>query len=222
MKRACLILCIAAGLSLAAAPGVPRKTATPEQIAQLIKQLGDDEFKKREAASKALEAIGEPALPALRKAIASSSDLEVRRRASELVRVFSRRLLAIAARKEIARLQGYWYSISTEANGVRQTGVNKADRHIFTGNRWVVKDGKRIVQAGTIEVIEVGDNLVKLDFIGTAGPAQGTTWLAIYQLKGDELKWCGIYISDGKPRPAALATKPGDGYFLRTLKREKK
>src|SRR6266571_2059045 len=46
------------------------------EIVRLIKQLGSDKFKEREAASKRLAEIGEPALDALDKA-ATSNDLEV-------------------------------------------------------------------------------------------------------------------------------------------------
>ena len=65
------------------------KTAAPEQtraeIERLIKQLGSDEFSEREAATKALEAIDEPALGALRKAATEGADPEVRRRAERIV-----------------------------------------------------------------------------------------------------------------------------------------
>src|SRR5690348_15156304 len=47
------------------------ETPTPAAIQRLITQLGSDEFTEREAASRRLEAIGEPALPALHKAAAS-------------------------------------------------------------------------------------------------------------------------------------------------------
>jgi hypothetical protein len=58
----------------------------PDQarIAELVKQLGSDTFADRQKATDALEAIGEPALDALRKA-AKSTDAEVRKRAGALV-----------------------------------------------------------------------------------------------------------------------------------------
>ncbi|MBM4068969.1 MAG: formylglycine-generating enzyme family protein [Planctomycetes bacterium] len=54
-------------------------------IAGLVRQLGDREYVKREAAGDALKAIGEKALPALRRAV-DSPDLETCRRARQLVR----------------------------------------------------------------------------------------------------------------------------------------
>jgi hypothetical protein len=52
---------------------------------QLIRQLGSDEFREREAAGNALRALGRQALPALHKAAAGDGDLEVRFRARALV-----------------------------------------------------------------------------------------------------------------------------------------
>src|SRR5438128_1630906 len=68
------------------------KDAQTDEISRLITQLGSDKFKEREAATKRLREIGEPALAALRKAAAHSADDEVRRRASEVVRVVQKRL----------------------------------------------------------------------------------------------------------------------------------
>jgi hypothetical protein len=61
-----------------------RRQATAEQIAQWIKDLGDDAFKTREIASKALIEVGHPALKGL-QAAANSGDVEVRQRARLLI-----------------------------------------------------------------------------------------------------------------------------------------
>ena len=66
-------------------PGDPDKKIETEPIDRLIKQLGDDDFTKRESASETLAKFGEAALGALRKAADSSIDVEVRVRASRLV-----------------------------------------------------------------------------------------------------------------------------------------
>ena len=73
---ACLVL-----LPLRSAPAqAPEET----EIARLIKQLGHDDFGKREAATKALTEIGEPALGALQQA-KTSDDPEVRLRAEQTI-----------------------------------------------------------------------------------------------------------------------------------------
>src|SRR3954468_24587439 len=68
-----------------------------ERIARLIGQLGDLNFAKREAASKELDPIGEPALGALRKA-ASHDDPEVLSRAERVSQAVVGRMRAAAAK----------------------------------------------------------------------------------------------------------------------------
>src|SRR5689334_21164414 len=63
----------------------PETVTTSSQIDTLIAQLGSKDFKQREAASKALEAIGHPALGPLRNVAAQSKDPETRQRARGLV-----------------------------------------------------------------------------------------------------------------------------------------
>jgi hypothetical protein len=69
-------------------PAAPQRA----NIEDLVKKLGSDRFEEREAACKSLEAIGEPALPFLRKATRSDNP-EVRRRATEVVQAVEHRLL---------------------------------------------------------------------------------------------------------------------------------
>jgi len=69
-------------IGLTAAP-VPAEAPDAGKIAKLIEQLGSDTFAERQKATDALDAIGEPALEALRKA-ATSSDAETRKRAGDL------------------------------------------------------------------------------------------------------------------------------------------
>jgi hypothetical protein len=60
---------------------LPRE-ADEKQVAELIRQLGDDTFSVREKAAASLVAIGQPALKQLRQA-ETSGDAEVKRRARE-------------------------------------------------------------------------------------------------------------------------------------------
>jgi HEAT repeat protein len=62
----------------------PPKPPSAEEITVLIRQLGDENFLIREKASKRLEAIGRPAVSALREA-AKDSDAEVRQRAGRIL-----------------------------------------------------------------------------------------------------------------------------------------
>jgi hypothetical protein len=87
-----LFLVIALALGGALASGAdPSPPPGTEKIDKLIGQLGSAMFMEREAATKALEALGAPALEALKKA-AAGSEPEARRRAVELIVRIERRL----------------------------------------------------------------------------------------------------------------------------------
>jgi hypothetical protein len=72
--------------------------ADAAEVDRLIGQLGSVNFPERQAATRALEVIGEPAREALYKAATTSTDPEVRRRAEDMV-------LPLIARA----LPGVWY-----------------------------------------------------------------------------------------------------------------
>jgi formylglycine-generating enzyme required for sulfatase activity len=85
------LACLALAAAVAAWSASLAAETEAERIDRLIRQLGSDSFAQREAAGKALEAIGTPALAALRQAAAGSADIEVRRRAGRLVEEVRRR-----------------------------------------------------------------------------------------------------------------------------------
>src|SRR5207245_2523442 len=63
----------------------------PERVGRLVRDLGSEDFGKREQAARALEAEGQAALEALLRAAALSEDAEVRHRAARVVRALERR-----------------------------------------------------------------------------------------------------------------------------------
>jgi uncharacterized protein (TIGR03067 family) len=170
---------------VAFAAGVGASRAAPdgdtksERVASLIRQLGHEEFEKREAASRELEAIGEPALDALRKARASDADPEIRRRAGGVIQVILARLGA----QELARWGGDW-----EAEGKSWMK--------FTGNRWSAGTPTFGPLSGTVHVIEIRGQLVLTDLAVEEGPVKGQTCRAIFRLEGDTLHYCGTYTAD--------------------------
>jgi hypothetical protein len=81
------------GLALLCLPAVSRAAdnrAGGPDLPRLLDQLGSSDFGERETASRALLDAGAAALPGLRRA-AASQDPEVRRRASDLLRLVERR-----------------------------------------------------------------------------------------------------------------------------------
>ncbi len=91
MRQLLLFSSLLLVLVLPASSEQPVKVA-PAQVERLVRQLGSESFAQREAAGKALDAIGEPALDALRKAASDSPDAEVRRSAKRLVKAIEARI----------------------------------------------------------------------------------------------------------------------------------
>jgi hypothetical protein len=74
----------------------PAKEPDAAAIAKLVKQLENPKFTEREEATKALQAIGVPALAALRK-VAQSGDLEAAQRATRLIKAIESSLDTLLA-----------------------------------------------------------------------------------------------------------------------------
>jgi hypothetical protein len=199
--RLLTLLAVPLGLALSGGPlhGYPRVEASADTIARLIRQLGDDEFAKRQEASKALEATGEPALPALRKAL-KDDDAEIRRRAERLIRAISHAV----GKKLLARWEGIW----TGDPGVTMTVTGNTFRSAAPGV------GSR---NGTLTVVEVGEKVVHVDFLVEEGDTKGLTARAILRLDGDTLHYCVTY---GPTRPVEF--KSGGENFYIPWKRTKK
>lgn len=77
-------------LLLAASSPAAATSPDPAKIEALVRQLGGTQYAAREAARKALEALGVPALDSLRKAV-RTGDLELKRRAQALVTIIEKR-----------------------------------------------------------------------------------------------------------------------------------
>lgn len=129
--RAYLVVGAIVGMILATQAGAlrgdPARETEAERIARLIKQLGDDSFTKREAASRELEALGE-VLAALKQAATSSDDLEVQRRAARILLTITSRDAQVAAKAELAKLQGTWTLVSYEVCGRQVKGEDSRRR----------------------------------------------------------------------------------------------
>src|SRR5262249_58267289 len=63
----------------------PVEPADPRRVAQILKDLGSDQLSVRQRATRELEQLGEPVLPALRQTLAAQPTLEVRRRLEQVI-----------------------------------------------------------------------------------------------------------------------------------------
>lgn len=195
--------------------GDPPGQPMADRVARLVKQLGHEEFARRQEASTELDAIGEPALDALRTAAARSEDAEVRRRAERLIASITGRIRAAVTRRELEKLQGTWIRVAHEANGQRL----QVEDHVFTvtGDRWTTHFNGQLLQGGTVKSIEVKEKLNAIDLAVTEGGNVGLTALSIYAIEGDSLK----YLNSAEPRATDFSTKPGDGRTLELYRRGK-
>jgi uncharacterized protein (TIGR03067 family) len=198
-----VILAVQAGTSR----GDPGKETDTERIVRLIKQLGDGAFARREAASKELEAIGAPALAALRKVAGSSDDAEVRLRAKRI----DARVVEAAAKSELAKLQGVWTVVSYEVEGKQLPGKDKRSTMTITGDKWVAKwfkDEGGEVESGILKIVNPEKSPLAVDFVHLDGPHKGSTVFAIGRVDRDTFRFC--YRDRAEDRPTEFVTKAGD------------
>ena len=211
--RACTAVGLVVGLIVTAQVGTirgdPGKETETEKIARLIQQLGDGAFRKREAASKELDAIGEPALAALRKAAASSDAAEIRRRAERISDTIAARVAEAGAKAELAKFQGVWKQV-----GAGCTITIIGDKWV---QKWPIGDGRAHVHSGILKILNAGKTPLAVDWIHHAGSYVGSTTLTLVQVDGDTLKEC--WRGDGV-RPTEFAAKEGLPQLV-TYKRQK-
>ena len=83
MLGALLLLCLAAACG--EETPAPDPARLREEAAPLVARLGDDDFQKREEATKRLRDLGEPVLPFLAESLKKAEDPEIRMRLEELL-----------------------------------------------------------------------------------------------------------------------------------------
>jgi hypothetical protein len=156
----CAVLALALVAGVGSLRGNSSRAAKVDRVAALIKRLGDSEFARREAASKELEDLGEPAIAALRQAATSSDDLEIRRRAERIIQTIAARAADAAIKRELAAVKGKWNVEFT--NGVTEV----CDIFNFDGGHATVDEPRRrsrgtvVVQGGSV-VITFNDDRVE-------------------------------------------------------------
>ena len=140
------------------------EAATAERVAALIKQLGDDEFARREAASKELEDIGEPALAALRKAANSSDDLGIRRRAERIIGTIATRAADAAIKRQLVAFKGKWNVEFT--NGVKEVCQIRTDRTASVAEPLRNSNGKVEIKDGSVVIVYQDDRVERWTPVG--------------------------------------------------------
>ncbi len=124
------------------------------------------------------------------------------------------------AKKELQSFEGTWVLISTERDGKTES-AGKGTKLTFMGTKFSLsqESSATLGLKGTYSFDSAKKPKTK-DIKVTEGPDKGKTFLAIYELSGDDYKIC-IAPAD-KERPKDFTSTPGSGNRLQTWKREKK
>jgi uncharacterized protein (TIGR03067 family) len=137
--------------------------------------------------------------------------------AAALIAADDRKEDAVKADKE--KLQGTWQLVSSIGNG------EKTPEDIAMRKRVIIKDDTITEKEGEKTINEVTfklDATKKPRAIDATPPGESgkdKTFLGIYSLEGDTLKFC--FTLPGQERPSDFTSDPGSGWTLNVLKREK-
>jgi len=193
------------------------------RIDRLIEQLGSEVFAEREAATKALDRIGEPALKLLRKSSEDSDDAEIRRRAGQLVatiepRVAEARALAIRRSKispeeKGRKLKAMVKEGMTHEEVYRLLGMPSGMAALFVG-RWFSTPVIGL-RSSSINTIKSSRSISYGQSDGEPGPARQPDHRS---LSGDSPIWIWekhnelVLVNHNPAQP--LLVPPGRGHLL--------
>jgi uncharacterized protein (TIGR03067 family) len=124
-----------------------------------------------------------------------------------------------AVAKELKNLEGTWEVVFVEVGGKKgQLPGDRKERLIFRGADFTVMQGEEVKDKGTLK-IDPTAKPKSLDFKSSGDAGKAGASLAIYELKGDELRVC--IASPGEKRPAAFTTGADGKHYITTLHRMK-
>jgi len=122
------------------------------------------------------------------------------------------------AAKEAKLLDGNWTPISGELSGRPfPTDTLRTIKLVISGNKYTVTVGEQ-TDKGRLDIYATKKPKA-MDIVGTEGPNQGKTFVAIYEADAKMLRIC--YDLEGKQRPTEFKTKEGTQQFLVTYRRGK-
>lgn len=122
------------------------------------------------------------------------------------------------AAEERKLLQGVWLPTAAElGESAFDEATLKSMKLVIDGDAYLVAVGK-LLDKGTIKT-DPAARPKTMDIIGSEGINKGKTFLAIYELSGDNLRIC--YDLSGTARPTEFKTQKGKLLFLATYKRTK-
>jgi uncharacterized protein (TIGR03067 family) len=131
---------------------------------------------------------------------------------------FARGDEATNAKEEGKKMEGSWKPVTAELGGKPfPDEVLKTMKLVMTDGKYTVTVGAQ-TDEGTVK-LDPAKTPRAMDIVGTKGPNQGKTILAIYELTDSTLKVC--YDLSGKAHPKEFKTQPGTSLFLVEYQRQK-
>jgi uncharacterized protein (TIGR03067 family) len=123
-----------------------------------------------------------------------------------------------AAKQDQAKLQGAWMMISGE-----REGQSFPSEYLTNSERVVKGDETTVTVQGQLFMkakfsLDPSKNPKTIDYSINGGSYTGRSMLGIYELDGDNLRFC--LATPGKERPIGFATQPDDGQTMTVWKRE--
>jgi len=126
--------------------------------------------------------------------------------------------LSGSGKEDSKMIEGTWLPVEAELGGQKfPDEVLRTMKLTMSDGKYTVKVGEQI-DRGTIK-LDPTTKPKAIDIIGTEGPNNGKTFLAIYELTGDTLRIC--YDLEGKERPTEFKTVRDTQQFLVSYKRDK-
>jgi uncharacterized protein (TIGR03067 family) len=126
---------------------------------------------------------------------------------------------------EMKKMEGTWRGVSATSDGkpMPEDKVKSVTIAIKADGTWIMSDGKDTFD-GTFTV-DPGKAPKTANFVIKSGKSKDMTTLEIYEIDGDTMKDCYVFVPTGKEstkeRPSKFASEAGSGHYLWVMKREK-
>jgi uncharacterized protein (TIGR03067 family) len=130
-----------------------------------------------------------------------------------------------AVKAEMKRMEGTWRGVSAISDGkpMPSDRVKSVTIAIKADGTWVMSDGKETFD-GTFTV-DLSKTPKTANFVIKSGKSKNNTTLEIYEIDGDTMTDCYVFVPTGKEsskdRPSKFASEAGSGHYLWVMKREK-
>ncbi|MCC2670883.1 MAG: hypothetical protein K0Q72_3354, partial [Armatimonadetes bacterium] len=114
------------------------------------------------------------------------------------------------------QLIGTWKGQIVDGGGAQ--GPIEVTEFVVTPDKiTATRSGSRFPMGGGSYRLGNQQGMRTLDATGTEGGARGKSFMGIYTLEGDTLRWC--VANPGRPRPTDIASRAAQGQYLLILNR---